>query len=422
MNATPVPRRLRLRLTGTLFAAQSLNTAAQIAPIVLVPIIAAQLGGSDSLAGLPSTVLLLGRALAAYPLGWLMDRLGRRPGLALGFLLGVLGALVSLWAIGVGSFVGFCLGAGLSGMSRGATEQARFAAAEVEPPERRAKAIGLIVFAGTVGAVAGPLLAPPSVQWASRLGLDPQTGPFAAAALLTGLAFLLILLLLRPDPMHLGRLYPGADADGAAPSGDGADSRAPWRTILRRDGVRLALVAMVVGQLVMTLIMVITPLHMKYHHHGTEAISWVIMAHTLGMFGLSGLTGWLVDRFGAVTMVVAGAGILALSGVTTPLSSGMAWLAMALFLLGLGWNFCFIAGSSLLSDSLAVEERGRVQGLAETLVAVASGLGSLGTGLLFAWSAMVGVSVLGTGFSLLLIALALWWGRSRPAPAAQPGL
>jgi MFS family permease len=167
----------------------------------------------------------------------------------------------------------------------------------------------------------------------------------------------------------------------------------------------------------MTLLMVITPLHMSHNLHGAEAISLVIMAHTLGMFGLSSVTGWLIDHFGQTLIILVGAGILALSSVMTPWSPQFFPLALALFLLGLGWNFCFLAGSSLLSAGLASHERGRIQGTSEMFVALASGAASLGTGFLFAWQGIGAVSLVGLLFSLALGVLVIVWRR--PLPTMQ---
>ena len=171
-----------------------------------------------------------------------------------------------------------------------------------------------------------------------------------------------------------------------------------------------------VGQFVMTLIMVITPLHMNHNHLGAGEISWVIMAHTLGMYGLSSLTGKLSHRVGDVNLVWLGGLVLAVSALMTPFSHTVPILAFALFLLGLGWNFCFIAGSAILSGALESNERGRAQGASETMVAFAAGTGSLGTGALFAYSGIDAVSAIGLLVSVVLVVGTGWW-RKRQAVA-----
>lgn len=403
------------RISVTLFATQSLFSAATIATFPLLPILAARLA-SASMAGVPSTVLLFGRASMAYPVGWVMDRYGRRAGLALGFGLAICGLLLSALAIPRGSFLLFCVGAALVGMGRAASEQARYIAAEVFLPARRAKVMGLIVMAGTVGAVGGPLLTDPSGQLAARLGFLYDTGPYLFGAVLMVGALLLTLFFLWPDPLQLSRQItpPRPETETQISGQTKTETGRPLGQIFRSGPVQLAVAAMIVGQLVMTLLMVITPLHMSNHEHTTRTISWVIMAHTLGMFGLAPVTGWLIDRLGSIPMILAGALVLVLSALLTPLSTAFVPLAVALFLLGLGWNFCFIAGSNLLSDSLQAEERGRVQGANEMMVALASGMGSLSTGATFAMGGILAVSAVGLAFGLALVAGVAWRGR-RPA-------
>lgn len=404
----PLTRRIQQRITAILFISQSLFSAAMIASFTLTPIIAAELSGSDSAAGIPNTVTLLSRAAMAFPIGWLMDRVGRRLGLSLGYGLGIAGSSAAVLAIVNGSFLGFCVGVGLVGMGRGAIEQNRFAAAEVHLPHRRAKMIGLIIFASTIGAIGGPLLVDPSGNWVEGFGLSALAGPYTISAGLMFLALALTFALLRPDPLQIGRQL---DAAEEARQTEPARQARSLRLILGDRSVQVAIAAMVIGQLVMVLIMVITPLHMDHNAHSHRAISWVIMAHTLGMFGLSGVTGWLIDRYGRIAMIIIGAGVLAISALLAPISVQVWPLAVALFLLGLGWNFCFIAGSSLLSDALNANERGRVQGANEMLVALAAGMGSLSTGAVFAYGGIIAVSAVGLACALALIGATVWQRR-----------
>ncbi|HXF64452.1 MAG TPA: MFS transporter [Caldilineaceae bacterium] len=413
-----IPSAVRVRLLATLFVGQSLFSASQIMTFAALPILAVELAGNDALAGVPATVTLLGRAAAAYPIGWLMDRYGRRAGLSTGFLLAMGGFLLSALAAEWASLLGFLLGALMAGMGRGIGELARYAAAEVELPDRRAKAIGFVVFAGTVGAVVGPRLLVPAEQLAQRFGWISPTGPFVVGAGLAYLAFMLNALLLRPDPMRVGQMIAVHGRPATAPA---AGPGRAVREIFSDWTVRLALVAMVIGQLVMTVIMVITPLYMSRHDYDTDAIAWVFMGHTLGMFGLASVTGWLIDRVGQVPMIIAGGLILALSAVLTPLAGNVPLLAAALFLLGLGWNFCYIAGSAMLAGALQPEERGRVQGASETLVSLASGLGSISTGAIFAQGGITGISAAGLACSVALLLITVWIARFRVRPLAAGG-
>ena len=403
-----VPANVRRRLVNVLFAGQSLFSAGQIVTFGILPIVVVQLAQTEAIAGLPATLSLIGRGMAAYPVGWLMDKLGRRFGLSLGFLICTLGSVVGAFAIGWSSLFGLLLGVLLSGMGRGIAEQARFAAAEVETADRRAKAIGLVVFASTIGAVAGPRLMAPSEQVAITFGIMGEVGPFIVSAVLFYLAFMATALWLRPDPMLVSRAL--EDERPKAVDEVPVEVRS-IRTIFTDWNVRLSLISMTVGQLVMTVIMIITPLYMSKNGYSVDDIGWVLMAHTLGMFGLAGVTGWLIDRTSATQMIGVGALVLIISALLTPFASNLLLLSAALFLLGLGWNFCFVAGSALLAAALKPGERGSVQGASETLVSLASGVGSLAVGVLFTYGGIIGISGGGILFSLVLVAAMIYIAR-----------
>lgn len=411
---TTVDPAVQRRITTTIFTAQSLFSAAFIASFTLMPIVAARLFGADSVAGVPSTIILLGRAGMAYPTGWIMDKYGRRPGLVLGYLLATLGMVLAAFSIIWGSFLGFCVGAALLGMGRAGSEQTRYTVAEVYRPHRRAKIIGMIVFAGTVGAVLGPQIVPFATGIAENMGIDGQSGPYMLSAVLLALGTLVLFAFLRPDPLHISRLIAAENASEQV-----AQSQRPLSEIFAGNQVRLAVLAMVIGQLVMTVLMVITPLHMNHQNHSVTAISWVITSHTLGMFALSNVTGWLIDRTGRVTMILTGGLVLVSAGLLVPAVSTVAMLAFALFLLGLGWNFTFIAGSSLLADSLRPVEKGRAQGASEIFVALASGTGSFSTGFLFDFGGITAVAVLGLVLSLALVLFAVWVSRQNDAVVVE---
>ncbi len=410
MTAIAITDAIRQRITVTVFVSQSLFSAAIIAAFTLTPIIAVELSGSEAAAGFPSTMTLLGRALAAYPIGVLMDKAGRRAGLSTGYILAILGAIMTVVSILGGSFIGFVVGAAFIGMGRSATDQGRYIAAEIYTEDRRAKVIGLIVFAGTIGAVSGPLLVSPSTKLAESLGFMSNTGPYLLAAGLYFLGLLTVFVFLRPDPKGIGEAM--ALQTARTTHKELAPPR-PLPQIFRQPTVLLATASMIIGQLVMTLIMVITPLYMRNNAHETTAIALVIMAHTLGMFGLSGMTGWLIDRYGRIPLIIAGAGVLIVASILTPLASGVPALAFALFLLGLGWNFCFIAGSSLLADSLKSNERGKAQGTSDMMVSLSAGLGGLITGTVFATGGMLAIGAVGLASSLALIAALFGYGIKR---------
>lgn len=398
-------RRTSVRLTNTIFVAQSLSSASRIAVFTLLSIIAVELSGKESAAGLPSTTMTLAQALMALPMGILMGRFGRRIGLTLSYSMSWIGVLLGLLAVIQGSFLLLLLSSAMLGMGRAGSDQGRFAAGDMFAQEDRARMIGRVVFAGVGGAIFGPLLVNPGTALAARLGFDSNTGAYLIGIVLYLIATLLIFALLRPDPMDIAHEIA---VDEKKKKVD--DVERPSRSIrelLRLPRVQLAVLSMLISQVVMVGLMVITPLHMHNNNHGTGAVSQVIMAHTLGMFGLSLLTGRFIDRYGRVPMMIAGAVTFVFSAIISPLSTTVPVLMLGLFLLGLGWNFGYIAGSSLLGDALEGEERAKMQGTNDMLVAGAAALGSFSSGPIFSVGGYI--SVAGVGLILaLLFAWIIW--------------
>ncbi len=370
------------KITAALLISQSLFSASVIMLFTISSIIAVQLAGDNSQwTGVPSTLIMVGAALVAYPIGRLMDQTGRRIGLSVGHLFGIAGALVAGVAVIQESLWLFLGGVFVLGLAKGVIDLGRYAAAEANIISKRARAISLVVLGGTVGSISGPAL----IKWtglaAERINAPALSGPWFAAALFLAISLVVITILLRPDPQQIGRQIAALEPHQAPV---GQKGRTFQEVLWGEQRAKVAVAAMVFGQLTMVLVMTITPVHMHHHHHEITAISWVIMAHTLGMFGLSFPVGWLVDRLGRTKMILIGSLILMASCVLAPLSAEVFWLIIALCLLGLGWNCCFVAGSTLLADVLRPHEKGQVQGLADAVVNVASGLGSLGGGLMFA--------------------------------------
>lgn len=397
------------RLTSVLFVAQCLSSAALIANIQVNSIVGAKLSGHVGFAGVAGTLLLVGAAISAHVSGRFMQRFGRRLGLSLGFLVGTVGMLVSGAGVVAGSFGTFLLGVLLLGAARGAADQSRYAAADAQPQHQRARAISMIVFAGTVGAIAGPWLASSKGNLLGALTSAPQSGPMWIGALLFAVAGILIFVLLRPDPLALGRML-------ARPSADAHDRELPARSlgqILRLPATRLALAAMIAGQAVMVLVMSVTSLHMDSHHHGGDEISLVFMAHTLGMYGLSLVNGAVIDRLGRRPAITIGVLLLVAGGLLAPVSLMTAWLALALFLIGLGWNLCYVAGSTLLSDILEPAERSSIQGSIELIINITSAACNLLSGLILAGLGYTILGWLGATLALMPLGVLIWQAFGR---------
>ena len=406
---------LARKITRTLFIAQSLCSAGFIATATVSSIVGAVLSGNVALAGLPATVYLLGTALSSLGWGYGMDLLGRRGGISLGLAIGVVGSAIAVAAVSRGSFWIFLLGMTLMGVANAAMQLARFAAAEVHPLEERGRAISNVVIGGTVGAVLGPLLVGPTGRLAAGAGVDELAGPFAVATLLVLSASVIVLVELRPDPKELGRrLAEQAEGETATPF-----LPRPIASVLRQPAAALAMLSMMLGQLVMVMLMVITSLFMHDHDHPLTAISFVISSHTVGMYAFSILSGRLTDRLGRGPVIAIGAGTLVIASMLARVSPQVPPLAIALFLLGLGWNFCYVGGSSLLADQLAPAERARVQGVNDLLIGLVSAVGSFGSGLVFAAVGYPTMGLVGAGASMALLLVASRWLRVQPriAPA-----
>jgi MFS family permease len=405
MTTIQNPDQFARKITSTLFFAQSLGSAALISVATVQSLVGTELGGHDSWAGIPAMVFLSGSSLAALIWGHLMDRLGRRGGIISGLVVGSLGALLAGSAVIVHSFAWFLVGLLLLGVAQAALLLSRFAAAEVHPPEARGRAISNVVIGGTVGSILGPLLVGPTSHLSIRAGFDELAGPFGAAAGLLAIAILVISIRLKPDPRELGiaiaQRYPQADPSG------GMKRTIPQ--ILLKPASLVAVLAMVFAQMVMVMLMVITAVHMRGHDHALTNISFVIASHTFGMYAFSIISGRLSDRWGRLPVILFGSGTLALACLLAPLSPALIPLSFSLFLLGLGWNFCYVGGSSLLSDQLSPSERSRVQGVNDLLIGLASAVGSAGSGVVFAFVGFAIMGLTGAIFALIPLMATLWW-------------
>ena len=334
------------------------------------------------------------------------------------------GAIIGTYAVLNGSFPLLLVSSATMGMARSGSQMSRFVVGEMFPAHKRAQMIGRIVFAGTIGAIFGPTLVEPSSQLARFLGIDLAsgpllaqsellraimpaawaageltTGPWVIASFMYGISFLITFFLLRPEPALVAEQYSELPADDAK-----SKSAHKLGELLRLPNVQLAILSMLICQTVMSTLMTITPWHMHLSDHSNAQVSLVISVHVLGMFGLSPLTGYLIDRYGRVNMMIVAALILVASAIISPLSAQLPYLLAGLFLLGLGWNFGYVAGSSMLSDALSGADRTRVAGFNDMLVAFFAGLGTLSSGFLFSLGGFLFVSVGGGLLALLLLA------------------
>lgn len=409
MNHTKAAR----NITWTLFIAQSLGSAAFISTATINTIVGTRLSGNASLAGVPSAVFQVGVAFASLGLGFAMDRWGRRWGLGMGYAAGIFGGVVCIGGMLAQSFLIFLAGLVLFGIARAAMQMSRFTAAEVHPPAGRGQAIAYVVLGGTVGSVLGPLFVGPSGTLAVRAGYDELVGPFVIGFIVFVLCTFVILAFLRPDPgmvaQEVARLYPEKETEGGMRS---------LRQILLTPKVIVAITVTVFGQVVMVMLMGITSLYMDDHQHGLDAISLVFSAHTMGMFAFSILSGRLVDRWGRTPVILTGSAILLASCAMAPLSPDVFPLSVALFLLGLGWNFTYVGGSAMLADELSPAERAKTQGINDLLMGLVTAVGSVISGVVFASAGYAVMGIVGAVLSLIPLGLIGWWMTGRTEASA----
>jgi MFS family permease len=333
-----------------------------------------------------------------------MVRRGRRSGLVLGYGIGVGGALVATLAVIAGSLPLLLLGTVFIGFGNASNQLSRYVAADLYPGHRRASALGLVVWGATVGAIIGPNLAAPAGALAVGLHLPELAGAYLVPVVFVGAAAILSIVALRPDPYAL------ADASSRHdhPLGE-RSTPASLAAVLARPNVPVAIVALVTVQVVMNLVMTMTPLHMTEHGHTLTAIGIVISGHALGMFALSPLSGRLSDRFGAIPVVLAGMGLSAFASILAAVAppDGGLLLFVALFLLGYGWNLGYVAGSSLLTHGLSLAERTRLQGITDGLIWSSAAAASLGSGVVVAAASYATLGLLGAALVVVPVMLVI---------------
>ncbi|HQR27519.1 MAG TPA: MFS transporter [Nocardioides sp.] len=370
MTAPPDVAAVHRRTLATLVAGQAVGAVGITIGIATASLLARDLSGSEKQAGLAQTCQVLGAAVASYLLARLMSRRGRRVGLTTGYLLGALGALVIVWSGVLGSMPVLLVGATLLGSTTAANNGARYAATDLAPPVSRGRSLSLVVWATTLGAVAGPNLTGPASALAGRLGVPALTGPFLLGSIGMLLAALVVWVFLRPDPLLLARARVGVT--GVPPRGT---SWARVSEVLsQRPTVRSAVVALAAAHAVMVAVMVMTPLHMQHGGAQLRVIGLVISVHVLGMFAFAPLVGWAVDRLGRPPVLAAGGVVLLVALLLSGRSpEGSSWqILVGLFLLGVGWSLATVAASTIIASEVPLDVRTDVQGGSDLVMGVSA--------------------------------------------------
>lgn len=388
---------------------QIFGGAGLAAGITVGALLAQQMLGTDAYAGVPSALFTLGSAGAAFIVGKLSQRYGRRIGLSTGFIVGGLGAIGVVLATLMNSIVLLFASLLIYGAGTATNLQARYAGTDLANNKQRATAISTTMLMTTFGAVLGPNL----VEWMGKvalsIGIPALAGPFLLSALAFIMAGLVLFTMLRPDPLEI------AKAIEAHKQKMNKENQTPSMPISsNKRGLAVGATVMVLTQIVMVAIMTMTPVHMKHHGHGLAEVGIVIGFHVGAMYLPSLVTGILVDKIGRTAMSIASGITLLLAGVVAAFapSDSMVLLIVALSLLGLGWNFGLISGTAQIVDATEPSTRAKTQGKMDVFVALAGASGGALSGMVVANSSYAVLSLAGGLLSLVLIPVVIWSRRA----------
>lgn len=366
---THAVQRRTLRL---LFTTQVIGGVGLAIGVSVGALLAAELAGT-TFSGLAQSAVVVGAAVLALPATAIVHRRGRRPSLASAYVTATIGAVIVVTAVVDTSIPLLFAGFFLFGAGSTASLQARYAAVDLAPPTLRGRHLSTIVWATTIGAVAGPNLAAVAGASVQRYGLPTFAGPFVFSAVLFSVAALLLLVFMRPDPAvvagettrrETGRQMQRVRLLDAVPA------------VMANPSARLGVTAMALGHVVMVGVMAMTPIHIRSGGHNAadtlRIVGIVISVHVAGMYAFAPIIGWLADHFGRRRVIFAGImSFLVACAFAGTAGHSTARLTLGLFLLGIGWSSTMVAGSTLLTESISVELRAAAQGLSDFVMGVA---------------------------------------------------
>lgn len=413
------PEKLRKLYKRVIFIAslsQIFGGAGLAAGITVGALLAQEMLGTAAYAGMPMALFTLGSAGAAFLVGRLSQRFGRRPGLTTGFMLGGFGGLGVVLAAIMDNIPLLILSMLVYGAGTATNLQTRYAGTDLAGKNQRAKAVSIIMVSATFGAFAGPNLVDLMGRFALSIGIPALAGPFLLSGTAFILAGLVIFLLLRPDPFLIAKALEVYKQEHSQEEllNDPAE-------VYSRRGVAAGAAIMVLTQMTMIAIMTMTPVHMGHHGHNLGDIGLVIGVHIGAMYLPSLFTGILVDKYGSTPMSVV-------SGITLGLASALAAFApgdslvsliLALALLGIGWNIGLISGTTKVVDSTITSNRAKTQGTVDVFIALSGASGGALSGMVVAGSSYAALALTGGFLSLLFIPIMLWSGRSSGAPSSS---
>ncbi|WP_028066500.1 MFS transporter [Solirubrobacter soli] len=352
--------------------------------------------GVEGLLGLGPAIFLVASGLAAVPAGRLMDRIGRRPVVSAGYLSAAVGCSLTALATNLGSAPLLIVGFALTGAANGTALLIRTAAGDMYPAERRARGISYVLFGSVFGAILGPAVFGPLFS-GREVDAGTLTVPWLVAAGISVVPAVLVWFV-RPDPKQIAELL-AEDSGPALPA-------APLKVILRRPGVRPAMLAALASFGVMVSVMNLSGyVVVEHHHHAQADIFPVIGAHVLGMYALVLFVGALIDRIGRGPALGGGLCVMAVSTFGLMFFDSVFATAVLLFGLGVGWNLSFVAATAQMVDLTSPSERGRLVGFNDLLSALfGASLALLGG---FALD-VLGVAALAIGATAIVAAPVVW--------------
>ncbi len=392
----------RARRNAVILAlAQALYGAVTTAVVVTSGLVGSQLAPSASWATLPMSMMIVGTAVSTFPISLMMRRTGRRLGFVLSALIGAAGASIGLIAIYQQSFGLFLLGCLLVGIYQASASYYRFAAADTASPAFRPRAISWVMTGGVVAALIGTVLVMGTVDL-----LAPVTfaGTWAAMALLSLVGAGILMAIDIPHAAK-SEVYTGR----------------PLKVIARQPRYIVAALTAMLAYGIMMLVMTATPVAMLGCGFSVKDSSWVIQWHALAMFVPSFFTGSLIARYGAEKVSAIGMALLIASALAGLMGIHFENFAVGLILLGLGWNFGFLGGTTMLTETYEAEEKNKAQGLNDLLVFGMTAITSLIAGKLLAWFGWAGVNIAVFPMVLLALGMIVWLARHPGGKPRQAG-
>lgn len=410
IDSSEKQQKLYRRTLIIIIISQIFGGAGLAAGITVGALLAQDMLGTESLAGVPAALFTLGSAGAALFVGVLSQRYGRRLGLVTGFLTGGFGAIGVLISAVTNNVLLLFASLFIYGAGTATNLQARYAGTDLANSGQRGTAVSIAMVSTTFGAVAGPNLADLMGRLAASVGIPVLAGPFMLAAAAYILAGLVFFALLRPDPLIVAT----AIADVQKTVERNLSDVNSYVSGTDKRGLFVGTVVMVISQIVMVAIMTMTPVYMKGHGYGLSAIGLIIGIHIGGMFLPSLVTGILVDKLGRTKMTIASGATLFTAGILSAAApaDSMLPLTIALALLGLGWNFGLISGTAIIVDAINPSLGAKTQGSVDVLIALGGAAGGALSGLVVAHFSYTMLSLSGGILSLLLIPLGIWFHSS----------